>query len=363
MPIVFSRLSYFISDFKYFLLVFFAVFALGVLILFLKRSKLIILLLSTVYCLLITFLAAEIYYRYIFDQTDNVYQLKTTQRWVQRHVQWNSDGYRDRHFAVDKNPAEKKIFFLGDSYTFGHGIKDSNDRYAEILTAKLNATCTSGKFITAYNLGLPGNQSVTHIQILERNLPRYRPDAVVMEYYFDDIDGDKLPNQDPRFEAQIFSYQQNPLLNFFLSRSYSLEYLYFRLLFLIRPDIDWGAYINFNESLYRNAQVWQRHVATLTSIINLTRRYDIPLVVFILPLSHRLGPDYPLTDIHQNLTQFFTAQKVPNLDLLPLLNQYPKPVLTVNKFDYHLNEFGQTIVADNLYQLVKDMPAFQCRWF
>ena len=49
MPIVFSRLSYFISDFKYFLLVFFAVFALGVLILFLKRSKLIILLLSTVY--------------------------------------------------------------------------------------------------------------------------------------------------------------------------------------------------------------------------------------------------------------------------------------------------------------------------
>jgi len=182
-----------------------------------------------------------------------------------------------------------------------------------------------------------------------------------MEYYLDDIDGDKLPQQDPGFEAQIFSYKRSPVLNFFLSRSYALEYAYFRLLFLLRPDIDWGAYINFNESLYRDPQVWQRHLATLTNIIQLTRQANAPLIVFIIPLSHRLGPDYPLADIHQNLVEFFRDRQVPVLDLLPVLNQYPKDQLMVSRYDYHLNEFGQALIADDLYQLVKDIPAFQCR--
>jgi hypothetical protein len=361
MPVIFPRLSYFVADFKYFLVLFTLSLIVSIVIFNFRRNRITLLSVSIFLSLITCFLLLEVYFRYIFDQTDNVYQLKTSQRWVQRHVQWNSDGYRDRHFAVDKNPNEKKILFLGDSYTFGHGIKSVESRYVELLGQKLQSQCSSGKTITTYNLGLPGNQSITHLQILNTTLPRYRPDAIVMEYYLDDIDGDKFVDQDPGFEAKIFAYKKNPLLNFALSRSYALEYLYFRLLFLIRPDIDWGVYINFNESLYRNAQVWQRHVATLTSIINLTRQYNIPLVVFILPLSHRLGPEYPLADIHQSLTRFFTAQKVPNLDLLPLLNQYPKLILTVNKFDYHLNEFGQTIIADNLYQSVKDMPAFQCR--
>jgi len=361
MSVIFSRLNYVISDFKSYLFLLIAVFLVGLALLLLKRNKLILLLVALGYTLVTLFAIGEFYFRYVFDQTDNVYQLKTTQNWVRRHVTWNSDGFRGPHFSVDKNPSETKIFFLGDSYTFGHGIKQVEDRYSQVLVNKLQAACPPGKTVTGYNLGLPGNQSVTHLQILKRTLPRYRPDAVVMEYYLDDIDGDKLPQQDPGFEAQIFSYKRSPVLNFFLSRSYALEYAYFRLLFLLRPDIDWGAYINFNESLYRDPQVWQRHLATLTNIIQLTRQANAPLIVFIIPLSHRLGPDYPLADIHQNLVEFFRDRQVPVLDLLPVLNQYPKDQLMVSRYDYHLNEFGQALIADDLYQLVKDIPAFQCR--
>lgn len=361
MPVILSRLNYFLTDFKYYLVIGAAASVVGFLILLLKRNRSILLLLAICYTLLAIFILGEFYYRYIFDASDNVFQLKTMQRWVQRHVIWNSDGYRDRHFSVDHPETETRIFFLGDSYTFGHGIANVADRYMEQLTARLQTDCSADKIIRGYNLARPGHQSLTHLETLKINLPRYQPNSVIMEYYLDDIDGDKLTSQNPGFEAQIFAYKHNPVLNFILSRSYALEYFYFRLLFLLRPDIDWGAYINFNESLYRNPQVWQRHLTTLTNVIQLTRQSGIPLVVFIIPLSHRLGPNYPLVDVHQQLVKFFRDQSVPTLDLLPILNQYSKEKLTVSRYDYHLNEFGHQLIADNLYQLVKDLPAFQCR--
>jgi len=87
----------------------------------------------------------------------------------------------------------------------------------------------------------------------------------------------------------------------------------------------------------------------------------IPLIVFILPLSHRLGPDYPLTDVHQKLVDYLTSLNVPVVDMLPVLNQYRPEQITVSRRDFHLNEFGHQLIADNLYKFVKDLPAFQCQ--
>jgi len=133
MSVIFSRLSYVLSDFKSYLFLLIAVFLVGLALLLLKRNKLILLLVALGYTLVTLFAIGEFYFRYVFDQTDNVYQLKTTQNWVRRHVTWNSDGFRGPHFSVDKNPSETKIFFLGDSYTFGHGIKQVEDRYSQVL--------------------------------------------------------------------------------------------------------------------------------------------------------------------------------------------------------------------------------------
>ena len=102
-------------------------------------------------------------------------------------------------------------------------------------------------------------------------------------------------------------------------------------------------------------------MGSLQSIIaSIRETIKIPLVVFILPLSHRLEPDYPLTDIHQKLVDYFTSLNVPVLDMLPILNQYRPEQIMVSRRDFHLNELGHQLIADNLYQLVKDMPAFQC---
>jgi len=358
-----SRLTYFLTDFKYYSVIGAAALVAGFLILLLKRSRLILLLLAISYSLLAVFILGEFYYRYVFDATDNVYNIKTTRRWIDRHVVWNSSGYRDDHFWTDKDQRETRIAFLGDSYTFGYGIKNMQDRYTELLGQKLRAACTEGKTLKTYNFGLPGNQSATYVKQLSAEVMRYQPDAIVMEYYLDDIDGDRPPELSRRpIEETIYAYKRQLILSFLLQRSYFLEYWYIRLASRLSPQHNWGELINYNETLYRDPQVWQRHLGSLQSIIASTRgTIKIPLVVFILPLSHRLGPDYPLTDIHQKLVDYFTSLDVPVVDMLPVLNQYRPEQIMVSRRDFHLNELGHQLIADNLYSLVKDMPAFQCQ--
>ena len=357
------RLSYFIADFKYFLLFSLFIITLGIVILLLKRNKIILALLAISYTLLAAFFVGEIYYRYIFDATDNVYHIKTTRRWIDRHVQYNSSGYRDDHFWTDKDARETRIAFIGDSYTFGYGIKNMNNRYTETLGAKLKSQCADQKTLKTYNFGLPGNQSQTYVKQVPLEVMRYQPDAIIMQYYMDDIDGDRPQELTTRpLEQTIYAYKNQPIINFILGHSYFLEYWYIRLAALISPQHNWGELINYNENLYRNPEVWQRHLGSLQSIISSTRGgTKIPLIVFIIPLSHRLGSDYPLTDIHQKLIDYFDELNVPVVDMLPILNQYRPNQIMVSKRDFHLNELGHQLIAEELYKLVKDHPAFQCR--
>src|SRR3990167_153367 len=325
-----ARLSYFIFDFKFYLLIFGAIFLLGIILLLLKRTRLTLAVVASIYTLTFIFALAEFYYRYIFDATDNVYYIKTTQRWIQRHVVWNGNGYRDDHFWQQKDPRETRILFLGDSYTFGYGLKDSQHRYSELLGQKLASSCPQGKTLKTYNLGLPGNQSQTYLKQLSAETSRFLPDAVIIEYFLDDIGADALPDQVLDFAQVIYSYKQKPIIGFLLHRSYALEYLYIRLAGLFSSSHDWSQFINFNQTLYRDPNTWQRHLSTLQKIITTAQSQRLPLAVFILPQSHRLGANYPLTDIHQQLVKFFTDQKVPVVDLLPILNQSPPQQIMVS---------------------------------
>ncbi|OGY16734.1 MAG: hypothetical protein A2784_04585 [Candidatus Chisholmbacteria bacterium RIFCSPHIGHO2_01_FULL_48_12] len=356
------RFSYFVADFKYYLVFFLAAFVLGIVALIFKRTKFVLIFVSFLLSFVTCFLLLEAYYRYIFDATDNVYDIKTTRRWIDRHVTWNGNGYRDDHFWPDKDPRETRLAFIGDSYAFGYGIKEIQNRYTELLGQKLRDQCSEGKTLKTYNFGLPGNQSQTYVKQVPLEVIRYKPDAIVMQYYMDDIDADKPPELTPQFAQTIYGYKNLPVIGWLLKHSYALEYWYIRLSSLLSSRHNWGEFINYNETLYRNETVWSLHLSTLEHIVAATRgATKVPLVVFILPLSHRLGPDYPLTDVHQKLIDYFAGLDVPVVDMLPVLNQYRPEQIMVSKRDFHLNEFGHRLIAEELYQLVKDMPAFQCR--
>jgi hypothetical protein len=86
-----------------------------------------------------------------------------------------------------------RIVFLGDSWTFGMGVREEESFPAQV--AKL-ATSTSGRTVEALNLGLPGYNTLNEIAVLDFFYDRLRPDAVVICPTMNDADSSAniLPN-------------------------------------------------------------------------------------------------------------------------------------------------------------------------
>lgn len=86
-----------------------------------------------------------------------------------------------------------QIVFLGDSWTFGLGVRAEESFPAQV--ARL-ATSTSGRPVEALNLGLPGYNTLNEIAALDFFYDRLRPDAVVICPTINDADSSAniLPN-------------------------------------------------------------------------------------------------------------------------------------------------------------------------
>ena len=74
-------------------------------------------------------LAGELYFRFVYDTTDSLAYTRVCERWEQRHWHVNRAGCRDDvRYSPALTPGKRRISFLGDSFTAGHGIKDVEDR-------------------------------------------------------------------------------------------------------------------------------------------------------------------------------------------------------------------------------------------
>src|SRR6185295_795413 len=80
------------------------------------------------------FAGGEAYYRFAYDATDSFDYSKASKRWFARHFRLNSWAVRDdMDYRVEMTPGKRRIMFLGDSFTAGHGVKEVGDRFANRL--------------------------------------------------------------------------------------------------------------------------------------------------------------------------------------------------------------------------------------
>lgn len=115
--------------------------------------------------------------RFIYDGNPRGYF--GTGNEVDHHT--NSWGFRGREFYAMKPDKTYRIAFLGDSYTFGEGVKDS-DTYAEQTAVRLarKLNFPAGK-IESYNFGVGGYSFVHEWFLLNELVLKMKPDAVVFK--------------------------------------------------------------------------------------------------------------------------------------------------------------------------------------
>lgn len=99
------------------------------------------------------------------------------------HVRTNSDGFRDEEFEKPPPNNTIRILVIGDSFTYGWGLNES-ERYSDLTEKKLDsATDSKVQVVTA---GTPSWGIKDYYKVLKHRGLSYEPDIVVLGLYKND---------------------------------------------------------------------------------------------------------------------------------------------------------------------------------
>lgn len=303
------------------------------------------------------FLAAltlvELYFAIIYDQSDSFNMTNVSKHWFMRHERLNPQGFRDEKPMMKSIPeGVRRVLFVGDSFTYGHGIKNVADRFSDRIERSLEAA-QPGKF-TVSNAGLCG----VHILLIENMVEKivehgYQVDVLVYSVCLNDIDGFKESQTDMDQRLAVHS----PSFPLFRD-TFFLNMLYFRIQQASQPELRnyYGDMAQFYESA-----AWDRMRAELDRFHDFCRDHQIDLRIAIFPFLHNLGPDYAFDVAHKRIAEYCRGQGIPCLDLKPVLQPHAAEGLTVNRFDAHPNERAHALAAeamekDLLADLFEEVP-------
>jgi lysophospholipase L1-like esterase len=281
----------------------------------------------------IVLLAGEVYYRFLYDTTDSFGLTKTTQKWLARHYQINEAGVRDslKVYPPDVRAGRRRIVFVGDSFTAGHGVADVEKRFANVIR---NRRPDWEVFVQAIN----GADTGAEIDNLKSSIAAgYAVDVVVLVYCLNDI-SDLIPEWQETLQ-RLFSHHPPWLF----AESYFLNQLYFRAYVIRYPDV--GNYYHCVVDAYRGA-AWDAQQRRLRELANVVASANGRLVVVTFPFLNALGRYDEFRPIHSQLDRFWESEGVRHLDLLDTFVTIPSSELMVSPSDPHPNERAHALAAD-----------------
>lgn len=284
--------------------------------------------------------------------------------WFNRYWQTNRLGYRDREPHVDSTTKTTKMMFLGDSFVAGHGIKDPEDRFSDIVGRKL------GSQFAVYNLGRNAADTKEEYE----NLRKYpiKPDIVVLSHIPNDIEKVKRPGH-----QQGFGPIQNPkgndlvqlspqlagtgFLRFLSQGSFTLNYIYWKFNGFIegvepvdlqqKPE-DFG---DNHVSCYFDPTALAEHHHDLHQIVDWCQSRDIRLLILTFPETYDGAIDFTQTAVNLPLESRFQPEGIPFVHAYKVLKPIPMADRVVNYNDLHPSTTAHQAVARMLMDKFREL--------
>lgn len=290
---------------------------------------------TLVFCCLATpvLLAGETYFRFFYDTTDSLAYTRVSERWQLRHWRLNNAGCRDNVDYLPTLPAGKRrISFVGDSFTAGHGISDVEDRFANLLRR-------AHPEWEVQVLAKVGLETGMELKLLQKAFARgYQVDQVVLVYCLNDIE-DLMPTQTDAILRALAVIDNSPWL---VRKSYMLNLFYHH--YRASQDPYLGDYCFYVREAYKGP-LWKQQQERLKAIRDIVQAHGGRLAVVTFPFLNALGPNYEYQSVHDVLGRFWQEQGVPHLDLLTVYADLPPSRVTVNRLDAHPNEHANKLAA------------------
>lgn len=289
------------------------------------------------------------------DTTDAFDMSNVSRRWKAMHVTPDlerlsfSGGqemyYRDSRQLRDVQPGQRHICFVGDSFTFGHGVPDVEQRFTNRLRSMVPPTGETWEELVISNLSNPGTDLVWANTVIRELIgSSKRPDQVVYVMCLNDVEPFH-PDYKQRVEEMngLAQPSDNPLIR----DTYFLNWIWYRSLQLSQPKLR-NYYDHVRDDFRSDA--WARFREMLFALHDDTQADGVELIVAIFPFLHNLGGNDQFDKAHEQIAGECTAHGIRVIDLKGDLAAHADERLTVNHFDAHPNERAHEIVAETLYR-------------
>lgn len=302
----------------------------------------------SLWMLLACLTGCELFFALFVDGSDSFNMTNVCKRWFARHVeaQRNAQGFRDaREFSKTIEPGQKRICFVGDSFTIGHGISRMSDRFSDRIGSELDQKYP-GKYLVA-NLGEAGwDASLIEGLVRATLMMEFEVNTIVYVYTLNDIEG-----YDPRTAETINKLQRQQPRSWLVTKTYFFNWMYFR--FVQYAGSDGGNYFPQLKEAYVSAP-WEGLRTKLDQLREECRNHGVDLRMVIFPDVRPPGPVYEFAEAHRILVDYCRNAGIRVLDLQPVLAAHAHENLVVSRYDAHPNERANQIAADAIREQLLD---------
>jgi len=235
-------------------------------------------------------------------------------------VATNSAGIRDAEYAEESASDVYRILALGDSQTFGNGL-DLIDTWPKQLESTLNSNSPSMGY-EVINGGLPGSDTWQHEIILERMLPKYKPDAVILAFYTNDVVESFVPSDEARTSESKLAKQ----LAYLLKRSallLSLRSAIQSVLMSVNPSPGYMqelAVVQGDDDPSLDAQ-WRQVETSLSNMARISNDSDVELIVAVLPRRDQVSGQLAWQKFHARIQAILSRHRIPAVLTIEPLQQ------------------------------------------
>ena len=301
----------------------------------------------SIWLLLAMLTGVELYFALLFDATDSFNRSNVSQVWFRRHVDPEKRmldlgkellPYRDDEPFPSPVPEDRKhVCFVGDSFTFGHGVAKASDRFSNRVRSEL-AERFPGEYVVT-NLSEPGTD-LNWAFALVRELVDAGIRVETLVYVF-------CPNDIEVYHPDHMEHVRElgelapscPLFR----ETFFLNLLYYRYKTASLPAArDYYGYL----ADYYSGEPWQRMRRQFDEFAEFCRAHRIELKVVIFPFLQDLAGDSPFDPARQIVRDYCRDRDLDVLDLYDTLHKHADENLTVSLFDAHPNPRAHELAAE-----------------
>jgi len=252
---------------------------------------------------------------------------------IRYHI--GTERFRTPPFSKKKDGL--RIVTIGDSFTFGEGVKEK-DTFPRLLEESIG--------IETVNIAMQGLNTRHERLILQENM-QLQPDLVIVGYVLNDT----MPYEETL--AMVHTSLRAARVPRVLRFSRVCAFAYARISSLLQSRKVLTDYH------YWFKRGWPDSSEELLAIKDLCDSHKSELLLVLFPILLKLNDRYPFLELHREIGDFARRNEINFLDLLGVYKNRKASSLWVHELDHHPNVLAHKMACMAICQWIKEsLPYF-----